>query len=541
MSERYFLSKDAQENLGIHNTSPMYPVHIGTEIAFDKGLHIKGSPTTEESGSLRFVEDKGFSFYDGSRWISPSVSQEIDPSIFYMSFNGTATDVFPNESMFGTSVGLYGTATSTDGGALPTLNQEFAIFGKNCLGFGPGSFLSCGTNSKLNLDSDNQYEIGFWIKADTGNENVYVLYKGNLGTTDAGSKSFLFTPTGHLQIIAPEYTSTPSLPAGIRDNSWHHVKIRSEFDSIQAYVDNQSIGNATVPDSTANSTHPFYIGNTSTAADSFYLDSIYMKNLPHQPTWFYRDKLLSEDERAGFPTGVSATDMLAKQSDITEVTTLGFDTTHNPLLLYKFNGDLTDEGTIAQNLAVQAGTAYYLPSHGRSQKALSFSSLRLNAAANAAWQLLGDMTLLAWVRVRSHLSTQTIIMPNGLISELEADNAPWSLRLVNGVPEYFAEFGAGTNIFHTLTGYKVPINNWMLLGYTRESAQVQFYLNGYALGPISVGLNAPTGGTTAQMYVGDIGDGSVYFDGDMAGIKLIGSVLTAAEILAEAQRCGVAI
>lgn len=216
------------------------------------------------------------------------------------------------------------------------------------------------------------------------------------------------------------------------------------------------------------------------------------------------------------------------------------DTTHSPAVLYTFDGVLTDQGSAAATLALSAGTARYMNSFGAGQKSMFFDGLtRFKANSNAGFQLTGDMTLQVLMALRAYATQCVCMLYDPARPNTEAYNILYGLELLSGIPQYFAEYGVGTNITYQLTGYKVPLYQWFLIGFTRTAGQVQFYLNGGTMGAVSVGLAAPTGGTSSPLYVGDYGDNSGLLNGDIAAVKVVNRAMTPSEMLAEAQRCGV--
>lgn len=218
-------------------------------------------------------------------------------------------------------------------------------------------------------------------------------------------------------------------------------------------------------------------------------------------------------------------------------------TLHNPILLYQFDNDMADDGSAAEDLSVGAGSANYEASYMTTQRSFRFNgATHLAAAGNAAYRLTGDMALQAILRLRM-IPGQVAAIQNicicGASGETEAANALWSMYVsAAGELQYVAEKDAGSNIVFTNSGHVVPFGEFFHLAMVRSSSQIQFYVNGYPFGSPSSGLDAPTGGTSTVLTVGENPGESVYLNGDLACLKLIGSALSASEVLAEAQRCG---
>jgi hypothetical protein len=212
-------------------------------------------------------------------------------------------------------------------------------------------------------------------------------------------------------------------------------------------------------------------------------------------------------------------------------TTLQYhDTTHTPVGLWQFDGDLTDSSGNGYDLT-DAGTPCYLSCDGL----VGLSRWSELAHVDAApLHITGDITveMLIEISAYSSLGYPLLFINNG---ETEAANCLYGISISSWVPGYLAEYSSGTNITYSAARGMLA-GRVHHLAMVRSSNQVTFYLDGVAIGTSS-GLHVPTGGTTAYLCIGAISDGSSPFYGWIASVKIIASALTAAQVAAVSLHC----
>jgi hypothetical protein len=128
-------------------------------------------------------------------------------------------------------------------------------------------------------------------------------------------------------------------------------------------------------------------------------------------------------------------------------------------------------------------------------------------------------------------------MAGNVSSEIATENILYRIYINAGIIGYFAERGSGINIQYTVDRMP-PIGVPFHLAMVRptDTDDVTFYLNGEQIGASSSGLDGPTDGQNARLYIGTSGDAAADFDGVIASVKIINSALTAAQIKAEYNR-----
>jgi hypothetical protein len=237
------------------------------------------------------------------------------------------------------------------------------------------------------------------------------------------------------------------------------------------------------------------------------------------------------------------------ESDLSQVTTSGFasvvsgtiirplGTAHNPIVLFNFEGDLTDSSGNGHDLTVEAGTQNivrlgpFLSGH-----AFDGSTLLL-AADTADTELTGDMTLQAIVSYSVDAltaGTKSFAGQTGTAGDGD-DTQNFLYRMAlnsSDILNYFAESAGGANLSYTspehFTGRYRQLVHVTLV---RESNDVTYYIDGNAVGSSS-GLSAPVDGSATRFRIG----GEVAtnrWTGVIASVKLIGSALTADQVRRE--------
>lgn len=219
------------------------------------------------------------------------------------------------------------------------------------------------------------------------------------------------------------------------------------------------------------------------------------------------------------------------------------DLTHSPLGLWQLDGDLLDSSGNGLDLAVVAGggTRYTELLPGIRGLYLDDLTHVHQASGDASLELLGDMTLEMLIAPDlDRAGTEQVVVTHQAAGATEAVNGLYAMTIgVTDVADmsYFAEQGAGVAIRYTVNSRRLGLGGVYHWAMVRANAQVQFYLNGALAGAASSGLLAPTGGGSGTFTIGGT-PGSAVFDAQcaIASVKLIGSALSAAQVLAEYDR-----
>lgn len=212
------------------------------------------------------------------------------------------------------------------------------------------------------------------------------------------------------------------------------------------------------------------------------------------------------------------------------------DTTHSPLGLWHFNGDLADASGNARTLSVDAGAAVYSelwPGH----KGIDLNGTCRLTNSHSSFQLTGNCTV-EMVCVLNGAPNANPVLICGASGETEATNVLYWLSF-SGASRLFSwlsESGAGVDAAFALTAAALPAPGVPFhFAVTRASNVIQAYVNGVAHGPASSALTTPTGGTSGALWVGGAVT-TLCAPLLLSELKIIGSALSAPQVLAEAER-----
>lgn len=227
------------------------------------------------------------------------------------------------------------------------------------------------------------------------------------------------------------------------------------------------------------------------------------------------------------------------------------DTTHSPVGLWQFDGDLLDTSGTGETLTVEAGTQKFslsaIPDGTRSLQVNA--GLRLVGAnpAAAALRIAGDITielLCKPVDIQAASTFAILIDCAGdQTSETETNNVLWGCNLQVAANEPFIvwERGAGINESLTDVDFGVEPGRWNHLAFVRDasggagSVVASIFVNGVLFATDATKTTA-SGGSLARIRVGASTIAGRAYNGLLSSVKVIASVLTAPQILAEAQR-----
>jgi hypothetical protein len=222
------------------------------------------------------------------------------------------------------------------------------------------------------------------------------------------------------------------------------------------------------------------------------------------------------------------------------------DTTYSPVGLWQFNGSLADTSGNAYDFSVDTGTPLY-GQLAPNVPGVFLSACRLKAAVAAnLLRILGNATIeflllpLADNTGAMPTSAPLVSFTGGQDDISSASNYLYQVAFDPGRLLYwFSEHGTGVNDTYQITAQALPpLRQLMHIAATRTADVIQFYVNGRAFGAPSSALTTPTGGSTAQLWVGGQGGTAPTLAPDcgLASLKIIASALTAAQVKAEFNR-----
>lgn len=216
-------------------------------------------------------------------------------------------------------------------------------------------------------------------------------------------------------------------------------------------------------------------------------------------------------------------------------------TTHNPVGLWQFNGNLNDSSGNGFTLTVETGEISYaqiLPGLvGVNLAPLASTTRLVHSTFQSALAITGDLTIECVLLLTAYTTTLRWLVSHDNNSDAEADNTLYAVDLMSELPnpgrlKFFTENGAGIDSSYEILD-KPPLGPCHF-AVTRASNVIQFYLNGRTLGAASSPLVTPTGGANGRFRVG--GNPMNSPPAIVSSLKICNTALSAAQIANEYNR-----
>jgi hypothetical protein len=214
------------------------------------------------------------------------------------------------------------------------------------------------------------------------------------------------------------------------------------------------------------------------------------------------------------------------------------DTTHSPVGLWQFDGDLTDSSGNGLDLTLSTGSALYT-------KVFDLPGMFFNGATglsrpsrDAALAISGNMTIEFMISTPLLSGLGTVCQFGDASSETEAGNI---LYRVISIPDLIScgwEYGAGVdqNMTEVISTGSATLH--FALVRKAGATEVRRFVNG-ALKTVDTSLTPPTGGTlsTVRLSVGDDSTGGLYLKpAFLSSLKIIDGALSDDDVKAEYNR-----
>lgn len=216
------------------------------------------------------------------------------------------------------------------------------------------------------------------------------------------------------------------------------------------------------------------------------------------------------------------------------------DTTHSPLGLWQFDGNLNDSSGNGRNLAVNIGTAKYTQPYP-GLNGIWFDGLTRLTNSSSVFRILGDLTIEMFLWINDYTVSSVLLACNG---NGDAENANFAYQLssggADGLLALFWESGAGVDRQYILDGYTAPRKTLIHYAVVRASNIIRFYMDGRQCGADSPVQIAPTGATISTLAVGNSNvTGNPLFPATnvwISSLKIMDTALTSTQIAAECNR-----
>ena len=222
------------------------------------------------------------------------------------------------------------------------------------------------------------------------------------------------------------------------------------------------------------------------------------------------------------------------------------DTTHSPVALWQFDGDIDYSSGNSYDLSVAACNARFVGVTPRFKGVSLDGATGFTRASTAELNITGDITIECGIRLGywahgSHPDNYAMIYeyPGGGASQAQNITSALYLAHSNAEDRYMAwytESGSGSGAaFSDGATNLVMGGSWYHLCVTRASNVVTFYINGNAMAQSSA-LTTPDGGTSSQPHAFISESATQTFTGEAFSLKIIDGALSASDVAAEARR-----
>ncbi len=217
-------------------------------------------------------------------------------------------------------------------------------------------------------------------------------------------------------------------------------------------------------------------------------------------------------------------------------------TIRSPLILLTGNNTLTDSSGYGHNVVVYTGNQKYASFVPGGVKGfyLDGSTVYYVSSQVPALNLVGDMTIEFIARFLTLPGSACLLSYAGTGETLN-DNYLYSVYVAVSGPvanlECFWEYGAGTNV-NVNASTLICENETLHIAVRRSGTTVTFWINGVLMDTVVASHLPEVGGSPVQLLrIGsdDTGVPTSQFEFIIGGIQVIGSALTDAEILQDAE------
>lgn len=245
----------------------------------------------------------------------------------------------------------------------------------------------------------------------------------------------------------------------------------------------------------------------------------------HGGNWYSAEVIARAAAIIAAAAKVTADAALALATAAAKLPIVYHDTTFSPILLAQFNGDLTDSSGNGHDMSGAS------PSYSEIHPGVIGLDFRATTATvtTDALALTGDLT------VEFIAQVDWPPAPGNIVAYAGGSNQAYSISLQTpGLGIFWQHGGGHTGVTYTEATRQIRKGQLCHFAVTRTSGVVQFYINGKAAGAASGTLTAPDAVTGGTLTIGSTGANGT--QGVICSLKVIGSALSAADVLAEYNR-----
>tara|TARA_R100001460_G_scaffold37665_4_gene72091 strand:+ start:425 stop:1837 length:1413 start_codon:yes stop_codon:yes gene_type:complete len=206
-----------------------------------------------------------------------------------------------------------------------------------------------------------------------------------------------------------------------------------------------------------------------------------------------------------------------------------FDMTDNQGL-WHFEGNADDTSGNGNNGTV-SGATLVAGRVGNEAYLFNGSSDYITAPSALSLQITGNISIAAWIKANGYAQWGSIIQYSNP-SETEANNYLYNIAWANGSGDVrlFWEYGGGNNVT-TDFATNLDTGRWYHIVVVRDNLEKEAYLyvDGELFGSQTYSNN-PTGGSTAQLWIGKDPTTGVHFDGTIDEVAIWDRTLSSSEV-----------
>lgn len=415
-----------------------------------------------------------------------------------------------------------------------TGNVAFAggKYGKALTFDGNGDEVDIPETSSTDLGATtDSYTVMLWFKTTQNNAaEKYLLAKDTISSPT--SSPFLlefnsgnFVCFEHWRNVAPTHDNFACSTTTYNDGRWHHVAgVRNvATDLLSLYIDGVFIGSVTdTSTATTANNDPVRLGNGAAGGFDYSgsIDDVKIYNYARTP------KQIISDMNAGHPAPGSPVGSAVGYWKFDE----GYGTTAN-----NSGSDGANSPATLNNMSTGPTTSGWTTA-GKFGKAIAFDGTNDYVSVNSnptALKITGDLTLSAWVNLRTNTATHDIIAKKGASGQFGYRLSTDTSGKLN-----MEVSGTGSDTRAATGSATLTTNTWYhVAGVYKAGTSITVYVNGVQDGQVTTVMPASIFNSTANVNIGAENTGaSNLMAGAIDEPKIYSGALTASEIMVDRNR-----
>jgi len=382
---------------------------------------------------------------------------------------------------------------------------------------GSDDHVSVGDNSLLDINSDNDFSFGLWLKSSTAGNTDRVLDKFDAGR---GGYKFIVESDGSIRATVGDSdkdTLNVSTSKSLIDGTWHHLLAvwDSSSSTLKVYVDGsltkQRSDNAI--DASMTNGQNLFIAQRGGDARFFpgRLDDLRI----------YDRALTKANVQDLYQSGFSKVNTSRKLDNIGGLT--GWWTMDGKNIDWSASsGQIKDSSGFGNDGTTNGGMTNESAAQGRVGQALEFDGVddRISISDSDSFNLT-SFTLSAWIKTKDAGSDRRRI-----ISQQPTNTDYWLMALQDNV----LEMGSSKDSILTAKGGGLADNQWHHVSVIRDAGnKAYWYVDGVKVGETGI-TNSDSYTFNTNVLVGKFEGGSEHINGKVDDVRIYDQALTANQI-----------